>query len=563
MSRQHQRRQHRVAYATTVRLHPVGRRRSEFIDGRIINLSRSGVLIESLQPCPVGTDLVCEIPLPGGDRRLPGRVARLQPVSPDAVALGIAFAPLPRPDAELLLEVVGDPGDEGTTRLVQVQFEGVREPLCSRALLTTQGIRLTTALPFLRLRSGVEVTFLSGETRLQSHGHVRDVQFQHMGPDGVPLVAVDVTLAADEPEDADSAAPAPTSTLEEFPLSPGAAFGSPRGQRAVPVAAGREPEVDPASTAAPDADGATSPDGVIVIGPTWRTHGDALVQAEAAPPETAPPEAAPPETDQALIPTPAVPAQAAEATVPQRKRAMSVAAAILAGAGVGVAIGGLLAVVARSGPAAPPAMVARAEPPAPRPPVSGPAVVTPTPPGPAVVTPAPPMITPVPAPAVVTPAPVAVAPPRPAPPPMPEPLPEGTPGPTVDTSGSETTALVPLAGSTARMTHFSLMHPRGLAVNLPLAQTVLAPGLHKVDRDGLRFVWIRDRREGGLQVRFIFTTPPPDERLLELEEDALRIRVRRHDQLATTPPPLVPQGNDNGDAGPAEGATVAGGPALP
>src|SRR4051794_22304769 len=150
MSRQHQRRQHRVAYATSVRLHPVGRRRSEFIDGRIINLSRSGVLIESLQACAVGTDLLCEIPLPGGDRRLPGRVARLEPVTGDAVVLGIAFAPLERPDAEMLLEVVGDPGDGAATRLVQVQFEGVREPLRSRALLTADGIRLTTALPFLR-----------------------------------------------------------------------------------------------------------------------------------------------------------------------------------------------------------------------------------------------------------------------------------------------------------------------------------------------------------------------------------------------------------------------------
>jgi hypothetical protein len=133
-------------------------------------------------------------------------------------------------------------------------------------------------------------------------------------------------------------------------------------------------------------------------------------------------------------------------------------------------------------------------------------------------------------------------------------LPEGTPGPTVDSNGSETTALVPLAGSTGGMTHFSLMHPRGLAVNLPLAQTVLAPGLHKIDRDGLRFVWIRDRRQGGggLQVRFIFTSPPPDERLLELEEDALRIRVRRHDQLASSPPPA---------GSGVDGTTVAG--ALP
>jgi hypothetical protein len=82
------------------------------------------------------------------------------------------------------------------------------------------------------------------------------------------------------------------------------------------------------------------------------------------------------------------------------------------------------------------------------------------------------------------------------------------------------------------MTHRSLFHPRGLSVNLPQAQTVLSPGVHRIERDGLRFVWIRDRGEAGLQIRFIFTSPPPDERLLELEEDAVRIRVRRHEQIA-------------------------------
>jgi hypothetical protein len=104
----------------------------------------------------------------------------------------------------------------------------------------------------------------------------------------------------------------------------------------------------------------------------------------------------------------------------------------------------------------------------------------------------------------------------------------------VDTDGTETTALVPVTGSTAGMTHHSLLRPRGLTVNLPQAQAALPVGLHRIDRDGLRFVWIRDRAEGGLQIRFVFTNPPPDERLLELEEDGVRIRVRRQEQIAAT-----------------------------
>jgi hypothetical protein len=136
---------------------------------------------------------------------------------------------------------------------------------------------------------------------------------------------------------------------------------------------------------------------------------------------------------------------------------------------------------------------------------------------------------------------------RPQPAPIPEPLPPGTPGPTVVTTDGETTALVPVTGSTAGMFHYSLAHPRGLLVNLPEARSALPLGVHAVGRDGLRFVWIRERREGGLQVRFVFTKPPPDERLLELEEAAVKIRVRLHaSPMAQSLPqaPVVPPKDD-------------------
>jgi hypothetical protein len=134
-----------------------------------------------------------------------------------------------------------------------------------------------------------------------------------------------------------------------------------------------------------------------------------------------------------------------------------------------------------------------------------------------------------------TPAPAPA--PKPAPPAVvliPSPLPAGTPGPDIDSDGDETTASVPISGSTAGMVHYSLLRHKGVAVNLPRAQSELPIGLHSVGRDGLRYVWIRQRPEGGIQVRFIFGNPSPEERLLEVEDDTVRIRVRVHSDVART-----------------------------
>jgi hypothetical protein len=97
------------------------------------------------------------------------------------------------------------------------------------------------------------------------------------------------------------------------------------------------------------------------------------------------------------------------------------------------------------------------------------------------------------------------------------PLPAGTPGPEILVEGDRAVAVVPVLGSTGGMVHYSLAHPRGLAVNLPHARSALPLGLHEIRREGFRFIWIRELPEGGLQVRFIFTYPTPDERILDVE----------------------------------------------
>jgi len=413
-------------------------------EARSINLSRSGVLVESLQPCAVGTEVICEIPLPGGRRRLRGRVARLQSLSPAAVGVGIAFTQLEEPDQELLSEAIGQ--DDGRTRIVQVRFEGMPEPMRSRARLTDGGLRLSTALPFLRLRSPVEVTFVSGQSQVQSKGLVQQVELDQFAADGTPRLAVSVAFAA-EPE-----------------VKPG-----------TPVAVAAVPQGPATSPALP-----------------------AMAATPVYVPDPKPAE---------------VPEAEAEPRGPAVVRILAVAAA--------VALIGLGAVTYLRAPAPVPERAENA-------PVPPPVVTVPLPPEPAPAEPLPP---PVPVAKVQESQPVPV-PPAPPPVVVPAPLPPGTPGPTIESDGSETTALVPVTGSTQGMVHYSLARRRGVAVNLPLAQSELPLGLHSVGRDGLRYVWIRDRAEGGIQVRFIFTNPPPDERLLELEDDAIKIRIRLHDEVA-------------------------------
>jgi len=441
MHRTHQRRQQRVAYAASVRLHTSGRPHP--FEARSINLSRSGVLVESLQPCAIGTEVICEIPLPGGRRQLRGRVARLQRLSPAAVGLAIAFTELEAPDEELLSEAVGH--DDGRTRIVQVRFEGMAEPMRSRARLTDGGLRLSTALPFLRLRSPVEVTFVSGDSKVQSRGLVQQVELDQFANDGTPRLAVSVAFAAE-----------------------------PQVQPGTPVAVAAPPESPPTAPALP---------------------------AMAATPVYVP------DPKPAIAPVP----PADEPT-----RGPAVVRILMVAAAVALVGTGVVSYLRRQPPAVEPSSV------------TPPPVVT-VPPEPTPPEPVPP---PQPAPRVVQESqPIRVPPPRPALV-VPPPLPPGTPGPTIETDGTETTALVPVTGSTQGMVHHSLSRRKGVAVNLPLAQSELPLGLHTVDRDGLRYIWIRERAEGGIQIRFVFSNPPPDERLLELEDDAVKIRVRLHGEVA-------------------------------
>src|SRR5258708_34514144 len=63
--------------------------------GRSVDLGPAGIYVTCAELCEIGTELVCTVLLPGGPRRLRGRVVRLVAL-PRAVGLPLAFLRLPQ-----------------------------------------------------------------------------------------------------------------------------------------------------------------------------------------------------------------------------------------------------------------------------------------------------------------------------------------------------------------------------------------------------------------------------------------------------------------------------------
>jgi hypothetical protein len=158
---------------------------------RAVNLSPTGILVDAStpEPCPVGFPIVCDVALPRGSLRLRGRVAHHRMLSPAKVGMGIAFTDLSPHMVAELRDVVD--GSDDKAQLVKLRFAGKNQLVCTRALPTAEGFQFTTALPFLRSDTEVEVS-LSPDANLTTKGWVSSVALGPAQEDGIPRLVIDI-----------------------------------------------------------------------------------------------------------------------------------------------------------------------------------------------------------------------------------------------------------------------------------------------------------------------------------------------------------------------------------
>jgi hypothetical protein len=183
------------------------------VEARAVNLSPTGILVDTPTPtpCPIGSDVLCDVALPRGPRLLRGRVAHKHALPSANMGMGIEFVDLsPRVVAEL--RDVVDESSEKPQR-VKVRFAGTNQIVSARALPTAAGFRLATALPFLRPESAVEI-LLSPDARISAEGWVSSVALERSPEDGMPRLLIDVNVGETErrpePDDPDAITETPS-----------------------------------------------------------------------------------------------------------------------------------------------------------------------------------------------------------------------------------------------------------------------------------------------------------------------------------------------------------------
>ncbi|MDB4983387.1 MAG: hypothetical protein JWM82_4139 [Myxococcales bacterium] len=180
----------RIGYDEAVCLTRVDGRGRLF--GRSIDLGPSGIYVTCAELCEIGTELECTVLLPGGPRRLRGRVVRLVAL-PKAVGIAVAFTDIKDADRVVIERLVAN--RLGTSEPVKLRVPGLEHELRCDAIVGERTMRVTTALPpFLRLAGGVGVT--RGDATPESRGHISRISVDPNAADGVPRLALDVDLDA-------------------------------------------------------------------------------------------------------------------------------------------------------------------------------------------------------------------------------------------------------------------------------------------------------------------------------------------------------------------------------
>ena len=376
------------------------------------------------------------------------------------------------------LRDVVDESDE-QAQLVKLRFAGKSQLICTRALPTAEGFQFTSALPFLRSDTEVEIS-LSPDANLATKGWVSSVVLAPAQEDGIPRLVIDIRAG-------ESAAPR---------LAPDAAVS---GEVESPVAS---PEVG----AVPER-----------VWEPWDLN--ATDDASQAEPQIDTPENADDVTEAVRDdPDKTEIIRFSDIQRPSRPRAARARALAVAFAASAVAVAAVAVVVA----------VRMRPPPAAARPIAAPVIVM-IPPAPPVA-PAEPV-----APAAQAAPPVAAPPPAVAPivkpvlvqtaEPTEEPTAAAEPAPRDEPLDKANEFSVGLVGSLKGAHKYALHSPDGVAFNLPKAHATMKVGTYRPAVRGLRAVWVRDLPGGGTHLRFFYAKsgPAPE---VHLHTDGVRVVAR-------------------------------------
>ena len=190
---------------------------------RSINLSSSGLYVVCSESLPVGTEVRCTLLLPGGPRAVPGRVVRVTAL-PRGLGIAVAFGALSPGTAAAIARLVEARARD--MRPAKLRVEGMDRVLRCEGRIDEGTVRLTAALPFLRLDGGVDVVL--GDDGEVAAGVISRIALDPATPDGIPRLAVEVALAGRADPAPGSGIPTPRSDgLTPPPTRLPPAFGHP------------------------------------------------------------------------------------------------------------------------------------------------------------------------------------------------------------------------------------------------------------------------------------------------------------------------------------------------
>jgi hypothetical protein len=205
----------RIPYDESVCLARVDGRGRLF--GRSVDLGPTGIYVTCSELCEIGTELVCTVLLPGGPRRLRGRVVRLVALA-RAVGIAVSFVDLKEADRLVIERLVASRRPEA--QAVKLRVGGLDHDLRCEAVIDAgeHTMRVSTALPsFLRLDADVGVV-VDGAPDAGTHGVISRIAVEPR--DGVPRLSLDVDLgtARNGARAPDAAPPSSLPRQYEHPL---------------------------------------------------------------------------------------------------------------------------------------------------------------------------------------------------------------------------------------------------------------------------------------------------------------------------------------------------------